>query len=92
MDDIPYYDIDDDNYNDLILNHDHHKKGESSKGKFISYHENLALVNQTLNDVIQESYHGKLGWTDDEYDIRVGILIDVQKYPYWFNASPYIQL
>lgn len=56
-DDIPHYDTNDCDYIDLILNHDHFEKGESFKGKFISYHdENLALINQTLCDVIREAY------------------------------------
>ena len=53
-DDIPHYDTYDDEYSGLILNHDYFEKTESCKRKFIYHHyENLALVNQTLHDVIR---------------------------------------
>lgn len=78
VDDILYYDTNDDDYSDLILNHDHFEKGKSSIGMFISYHDKIvALVNKTLHDVIREAYFRQPSCTKDAYDLRVGILMDV---------------
>lgn len=54
--DAPHDDKDYNNYNDLILNHNHLKKGECFKGKSILYDdENIELTTQILCDVIRES-------------------------------------
>jgi len=49
-------------YNHLILKLDHFEQSESSNSKLISYaEETLALVNQTLCDIIREAYIKKPG-------------------------------